>query len=162
MTPPRQMMLVYPASLGLDEAINGSCLKGGISMLNTCRSGEGSCNSPLLYASILTLVVTALATVWWLRVVFKRYETTFALPIEYGTVNVAMVGSGLVLFQEHKYMETWQIAAMLVGSLVVCVGIQLLHRPALPACLSYVLTLVGVRIREQPSGAVLHANSLVC
>ena len=128
------MLFVYPGSLGLDEAINGSCLKAGISMMNRCAQGEGSCTHPLLYIALVVIVLSALATVWWLRVVFKRYETTLALPIEYGTVNVVMVASGLVLYQEYKYMDTWQIAVMITGSAIVCVGIQLIHRDSLDSC----------------------------
>ena len=46
---------------------------------------------------------------WWLHVVFQRYETTLALPIEYGTVNVGMVTAGVILLQEYRYMDAWQV-----------------------------------------------------
>ena len=124
-------------------------------MLTKCFEGEGSCTSPLLYVTLVVLLASALATVWWLKVVYRRYETTLALPIEYGTVNVALVGAGLVLYQEYKYMETWQVTVMCVGAFVVCVGIQPLHRPALPRWLLACLVCArAVRPSAPPDGVV--------
>ena len=123
-------MFVYPGSLGLDEAINGTWLRASISMLGRCTTGEGKgehhgCDNPLLYTGLVIMLVSALATVWWLKVVYKRYETTIALPIEYGVVNVAMCASGLIFYQEHRYYETWQLTVTIVGSVVVCLGISI-------------------------------------
>ena len=66
------------------------------------------------------------------QVVFKRYETTLALPIEYGTVSVGLVLSGLIFFQEYRCMDPWQIGLTLSGTAIVICGIQLIHRPSLP------------------------------
>ena len=126
----RLMMFVYPGSLGLDEAINGTWLRAAISMMGRCTTGEGKgehhgCDNPLMYIGLAIMLTSALATVWWLKVVYKRYETTIALPIEYGVVNVAMCASGLIFYQEHKYYETWQLAVTITGSVVVCLGISI-------------------------------------
>mmetsp|Transcript_36343 Transcript_36343/g.88407 ORF Transcript_36343/g.88407 Transcript_36343/m.88407 type:complete len:147 (+) Transcript_36343:359-799(+) len=124
------MMFIYPASLGLDEAINGTWLRAAISMMGRCTTGEGKgdlhgCDHPLMYIGLVIMVVSALATVWWLKVVYKRYETTVALPIEYGMVNVAMCASGLIFYQEHKFYEPWQLTLTVSGSIVVCIGIMI-------------------------------------
>ena len=62
---------------------------------------------------------------------FTRFETTLALPIEYGTVNVAIVAAGLLFYQEGAYMDTWQVGVMIAGSAIVTGGIQIVHRTRL-------------------------------
>jgi len=60
-----------------------------------------------------------------MRTVFKRYEITKALPIEYGAVIAINALSGLVFYNESQYMKTWQIAIMLTGILVILIGIMI-------------------------------------
>mmetsp|Transcript_36935 Transcript_36935/g.90018 ORF Transcript_36935/g.90018 Transcript_36935/m.90018 type:complete len:123 (-) Transcript_36935:240-608(-) len=67
-------------------------------------------------------VISSLATVPYMRVVFRRYETTMALPIEYGTVFMANIGSGLLFFDETKKMADWQLANVLVSTVIVLGG----------------------------------------
>jgi len=98
------MALVYPGSLGLDEAIVHLCLKGGNAMSTTCgrdeRDGGSGCTHWVYPVTLSIWMLTAFATVGWLRVVFKRYETTVALPVEYGAAAAGDVVSGLVFYQE--------------------------------------------------------------
>jgi len=117
------MSVVYPASLGLDEGICHLTMKGAISMLSLCGSGEGTCNHWALYAGTFLWVSASVATVWWLKIVFERYETTKALPIEYGTVNACSVCSGLIFYGERRTMEGWQVVLMFVGLFFILVGI---------------------------------------
>ena len=83
-------------------------------------------------------VIFSLATVSYMRVVFKRYETTRALPIEYGTVNICNFCSGMLYFDESRTMDTWQIALGLVGLCFLVAGIfigqldELLKKEAKP------------------------------
>lgn len=116
------MALVYPGSLGLDEGICHLAMKAGTAMIATCGDSD-SCGSPTVIIMCTIWIVTALATVWWLRVVFARYETTIALPIEYGTVNACSVCSGLIFYGEQEYMEGWQLALNVAGLLIILVGI---------------------------------------
>ena len=51
-----------------------------------------------------------------------RYETTTALPVEYGTVFVANSCSGLLFFDETKRMATWQVINVLVSVCIVLIG----------------------------------------
>ena len=44
------------------------------------------CGNWPFYLSLVVWVAASVATLWWLNAVFSRYETTLALPIEYGTV----------------------------------------------------------------------------
>jgi len=59
-----------------------------------------------------------------MRTVFKRYETTIALPIEYGAVMAVNAMSGLIFYKESKYMETWQIILMSLGIFIIVIGIM--------------------------------------
>lgn len=52
-----------------------------------------------------------------------RYETTAALPIEYGSLNFANVGTGLLFYQEYRMMEGSGIALILGGLVVIIAGI---------------------------------------
>jgi len=56
--------------------------------------------------------------------VFKRYETTKALPIEYGTVMAVNAMSGLIFYNESTFMETWQITVMSVGVFIIVIGLM--------------------------------------
>ena len=79
------MMVVYPASLGLDETIADLCTRAYSSMLASCAdlgclSSEASWS---LYAAVVLAISAGLASaLFWMPVVYKRYETTVALPIE--------------------------------------------------------------------------------
>lgn len=123
------MCLVYPGSLGVDEGIAHLTMKASMSMLETCRQAaaserqEDQCISPVLYIYIVMWVTASLATLWWLRRVFHRYETTLALPIEYGAVNAVSVCSGLIFYKEAQFMSAWQLVVMLIGVFVILTGI---------------------------------------
>ena len=46
-----------------------------------------------------------------------------ALPVEYGAVNVASACSGLIFYEEYRYMETWQILVVVAGVVIILIGI---------------------------------------
>ena len=66
-------------------------MKAAVSMISACAAGR-SCSAAILYVFAVVWITASIATLWWLRTVFARYETTHALPIEYGAVN--RVGKG--------------------------------------------------------------------
>lgn len=113
------MGVMYPGSLGIDEGLGHLCMKAGMALL-----ASGS-TAWITWTSLGVWGLTSLATLWWLRVVFRRYETTSALPIEYGTVNVINVCSGLIFYQESKHMDTWQLGLVCAGVCVILLGIQI-------------------------------------
>jgi len=126
------MGLVYPGSLGLDEGIAHLTMKGTLAMIGDC----GFCGEAVFWFFLILWISASVATAWWLKVVFARYETTAALPIEYGMVNLASVCSGLIFYSEADYMETWQVILSLIGLLIILTGIQCSRLSALPcACL---------------------------
>jgi len=115
------MGFLYPGSLGLDEGICSLTMKATISMLANCEGDE--CSMWIVWVSGFFWIVTSLATLWWLKTVFGRYEVTKALPIEYGAVNIASMCSGLLFFQEHRYLKSWQLSVVLSGLGVILVGL---------------------------------------
>ena len=52
-----------------------------------------------------------------------RYETTRALPIEYGTVHVCSVLAGIIFYREYVYMSETQLALALCGLAIVMCGV---------------------------------------
>jgi hypothetical protein len=52
-----------------------------------------------------------------------RYETTVALPIEYGTVTAVDVLSGLIFYREDRAMSTAQLTLVVAGCATTIVGI---------------------------------------
>jgi len=122
------MSLVYPGSLGLDEGIAHLTMKGSMAMLADC----GLCQHWVLYFFLVLWISSSVATAWWLKVVFARYETTSALPVEYGMVNLVSVCSGLIFYNESKYMEAWQLLCSISGVALVLLGIQCSTLKALP------------------------------
>lgn len=126
----RWMLLVYGCSLGLDEGVADLLLpKGWQAMLSVCNDPLNphlSCGHPMIWVTMALWVLSAFAsTFWWMRKVFARYETTIALPIEYGALNFSNVCTGLLFFAEHKLMQGWQLALVISGCVVILVGIAI-------------------------------------
>ena len=117
------MAVLCPAGLGIDEGVTQLTLRATLAMLSKCSAGEDRCDRWVFVLMIVTFVFASFASIWWMRVTFRRYEVVRALPIEYGAVNVAAVGSGLVFYNEASGIETWQLALILSGSAIVLVGI---------------------------------------
>jgi len=117
------MIVIYPGSLGLDEGIAHLSMKAFMSLFAQCGTTD-TCGAPILWLMVLLWLISSLATLWWMRTVFKRYETTRALPIEYGAVMVTNALNGLVFYNEGNYMETWQIVLMLAGVFVILIGLM--------------------------------------
>merc|ERR1719397_1281907 len=117
------MLIIYPGSLGLDEGIAHLSMKAYMALLSQCGT-TGTCGEPILWLMVLLWLVSSLATLWWMRTVFKRYETTKALPIEYGVVMAVNAMSGLIFYNESKYMETWQIVLMSVVVFIIVIGLM--------------------------------------
>lgn len=119
----RAMGVLYPASLGLDEAIAHLTLRCMNAMLTQCN--RGGCLNPVFPVTITLWILSSAGTVIWLRIVFKRFSSTTALPIEYGAASAADVLSGIIFFQEYKYYELWRYP-LIIGGVVLCLlGIQL-------------------------------------
>jgi len=81
--------------------------------------------SAILVVAAIVWFVSGLATLLWLNVVFRRFETTQALPIEYGAVQVCAVCSGLIFFDEAATMDDWQLVMCIAGAIVILVGIAI-------------------------------------
>lgn len=126
--------LIYPASLGLLEGISHLTLKAFMSMSKECFA-EGwpkTCYaSGVVWLFTVLFIGASLSTVIWLKIVFTRYETTTALPIEYGTVCACSVLSGLLFYDEIKYMHGWQVVLCIVAVFVVLSGVAVSVRTRL-------------------------------
>merc|ERR1712048_342333 len=101
-------------------------------MLAVCGAGEGDCWHWAFSLCALLWPLTGVATVWWLKVVFERYETTMALPVEYGVVNVVSLCSGLIFFGEYRRLTPLQFFCSVLSILLVLGGICVGRRTALP------------------------------
>eukprot|EP00811_Abedinium_folium_P034752 NODE_7608_length_1564_cov_5.897008.p1 GENE.NODE_7608_length_1564_cov_5.897008~~NODE_7608_length_1564_cov_5.897008.p1 ORF type:complete len:520 (+),score=108.61 NODE_7608_length_1564_cov_5.897008:176-1561(+) len=128
------MGLIYPGSLGLVQGFHHLTMKLTYSLMGHCWT-EGACWSAVFCLSAAALVTASVMTLLWLRVVLHRFETTKALPVQYGTVNVVSVCSGLIFFQEGQYMGAWQLALCAVSIFIIVVGIQLSRKSSLPCTL---------------------------
>jgi len=116
------MGIIYPGSLGLDEGIGHLAMKCFMALLATCGD-NGECGSGILWGMIFMWLVSSLGTLWWLRTVFRRYDVTQALPIEYGAVMACDALSAIVFYKEDAFMEGWQLGLTLVGVFVIIIGI---------------------------------------
>ena len=131
------MGLVYPGSLGVDEGLAHLTMKASVAMLDSCKqAGEcGGQHLALLLCFVVVWTAASVATLWWLRRVFSRYETTQALPVEYGAVNAVSACSGLVFYREASLMKPWQLALTIAALLTILTGIA-----------------IGRLVAEQPEG----------
>jgi hypothetical protein len=83
----RMMLLVFAASLGLDEGIADLLLpKGWQAMLTVCNDPANthlSCGHPMIWIAMALWILSAFSsTFFWMRKVYARYEVTLALPLE--------------------------------------------------------------------------------
>jgi len=120
----RVMTFVYPASMGVDEGIAHLWMRAETAMTTQCVNG--GCDNGSFAAAVSFRWSASIATAFWLVVVFRRYEATVALPIEYGTATVVDVASSLIFYREYEIMEhTWQAPLVVSGCAVCVVGIAI-------------------------------------
>ena len=166
------MVIVYPGSLGLNEAFVDACARGYSSMILRClREEEGlaSCNDWPLYLMMCVGIPAAIATGYWLKVVFARYQTTLALPIEYSMLNICAVGGGLLFYHEVVYMNQWQLPLVLAGCgvmtlggfMIVAVGLREELRPKRGALVGLGLTTPPALTRKEAVAAVLKLQKFI-
>ena len=129
-TPPRWldslMALVYPGSLGLDEALADLLIRAWTAMLGVCAGGRAcaDCNTPVVYVSIgLWVLLSFGGSLVLMPIIYRRYEVSTALPIEYGAVNAGTVMVGLLFYDEHQFMRPWQVALQILGCVVILAGL---------------------------------------
>ena len=115
------MAFVYPASLACDEGIAHMWLRAETAMTTQCP--VAGCGHPIFFISVAMRWGCSLITGFWLIVVFRRYQTTLALPIEYGVVTALDVISGLVFYNEHRAMAGWQLALVASGCVLCILGV---------------------------------------
>ena len=126
----RVMSVIYPLSLGLDEGVCQLTLRAWLVILTDCNDPESetsaaSCKHWMLPTFATIWVICSLLCVPYMLVVFRRYETTVALPVEYGTVNVINVASGLLFYNEGRTFSDTSMTVILSAVCVVVVGIAL-------------------------------------
>ena len=61
----------------------------------------------------------------WYRKVLARYETTVALPIEYGALKAASALTGLLFYRERLQLKSWQLTCTSVGVVLILAGIAI-------------------------------------
>ena len=83
----------------------------------------GGCMNGIFVLATAVRWSASLSTGIWLLVVFRRYETTVALPIEYGTATAIDVVSGLVFYQEYRHLNDWQLGMIICGCLACVLGV---------------------------------------
>ena len=121
------MAVVMPGSLGLVEAMSDLLIRAWSAMLATCGNADFvgcSCDKPVLYASIAAWVFCAFGgSLVLMPFIYRRFEVSVALPIEYGALNAGSVLSGLFFYDEHQFMTQWQVALQGVGASIILVAI---------------------------------------
>ena len=128
------MAVAYPASLGLDEALADLCVRAYSSMLTTCGDPGVSCFTEwVMYMGVLVgTAAGVMSAIFWMPYVFRRYETTVALPIEYGALNAGNIASGLLFYGEHEYMSAFQVSMAIAGCAIILLGIGIGRLERLP------------------------------
>ena len=86
--------LLARSNRSLDEALADLLIKAWTGVLAKCPEDD-TCGAWVLWVSVCAWVLSAFASaLWWYRKVLARYETTVALPIEYGALNAASALTG--------------------------------------------------------------------
>uniref|UniRef100_A0A7S0NRN9 Magnesium transporter n=1 Tax=Calcidiscus leptoporus TaxID=127549 RepID=A0A7S0NRN9_9EUKA len=127
----RLMAFVYPFSLGLDEGIVQLVRFGVLGILRQCGQ-EQNCDHWTFPFLIGMTAMFSLVAIVGQRMVYKRFELSRALPIEYGTVTSAGICSGLVFYRETDYMDGQSVAFTITGLLFILVSIGVTMLRQLP------------------------------
>ena len=128
-TPPAWIVpvlaIVFPGALGLDEASADLMIRAWSSMLGMCSREEGCADcATVFWTTVVAWTILAFGgSLALMPIVYKRFEVSVALPVEYGAVNFGAVAVALGFYDEHLYMESWQLALQLVGCALILVGI---------------------------------------
>ena len=104
----RAMTVLYPTSLGVDEALADLCVRAYSSMMAEAGLLTALTYWVLYFKIVLGTVAGVLSAVFYMPYVYRRYETTVALPIEYGALNAGNLLGGLLVYGEDAYMTGWQ------------------------------------------------------
>jgi len=120
----RVMAVIYPGSLGIDEGIGHLAMKSFMAVMSTCGNSNG-CSTEIFWGMVFLWLGSSLATLWWLRTVFRRYDVTQALPIEYGAVMIVDALSALIYYNEDSYMTQSQLLMVIAGLCVIVLGIMI-------------------------------------
>ena len=78
----RAMTVLYPTSLGVDEALADLCVRAYSSMMAEAGLLTALTYWVLYFKIVLGTVAGVLSAVFYMPYVYRRYETTVALPIE--------------------------------------------------------------------------------
>lgn len=142
------MVFLYPGALGLDESVADCGVRAFSAML---VSGVEPWGEGVFWLMLVVGVTCACATSVWLAAVYRTYETTVALPIEYGALNVCSVMAGLLFYDEARYMSRWQLGLVLGGTGIVMLGIAMSLRSTLK---DVVMTRRGSIHLDTPRGSL--------
>jgi len=135
---PREVAIagwLYPSALGATEATGALVLKAVNSLFYTSVSeeeegevtedDEGS-NLGLWVVLYGVGAVLFVGIVIWLRLTYRRFEIPVAFPVEFGTLTLASVVGGFMVFQDHRAVEgvgAW--AGVCASSLAIMGGISI-------------------------------------
>jgi len=116
------MGIVYPVSLGIDEALGHLAIKSVMALLDVSVLSN-NWTVWIFNGMLLAWIVTSAATVIWLRKMLNRYNVTEVLPLEYGSLMICDVLTGLIYYREDMYMDSWQLIVTIAGVVIVVFGI---------------------------------------
>jgi hypothetical protein len=118
------MLIVFAGALGLDEALADLFIRAFSAMMVVCLDGCADCATPIFYVCVICWTIAAFGgSLLWMPIVYRRYEVSVALPVEYGAVNVGAVLTGLLFYDEYLWMEPWQLTLQIVGCSLILIGI---------------------------------------
>ena len=124
--PARQLFLAqvcFPSVLSSYETLAQLCIKGASSMLLVSTTEHGSqMGEPMFWIVVALGFATTLQAVLWLRKVYRRFDTSTTLPIEYASLTISTSFGGILWFEEHEQLEASDWVWVLVGEAVLVVG----------------------------------------
>lgn len=121
-----RMSVLLPILLGCDQGLTQLTLRGVTSMIQQCGRPAllgGGCGGYALPLMLVFFVLASLATLFWMRWVYRRFEITDSITLEYGTISLAAIFSGLIFFGNVDRMEGWQQGCTWSGVVVMIIGL---------------------------------------
>jgi len=112
---------MYPMAMGIEEGICQLCARATFLLLPECTTFY-SCGRPMLWLSLASWLAFAAVSVWFMRKVYRNFEVTVALPIEYGCVNTIVVASGLIVFDEAQTLTKVGLPIVISSVALVLTG----------------------------------------
>ena len=88
---------------------------------------ESQVTTPTFWVLFFAGAICTICVLYVLRRSYERFETKEILPIQYSWLTTASVVSGLIVFDEDKYLDSTVVLKILIGFILIGIGVGIVY-----------------------------------